>query len=125
MERLSLVVIVLTLALATGRDRVQETMRPMAARLGTISGWVMIIAGAFVVWYWATALISGASVLGSNPLTRSIDEFTAQLAGIVAANPILAGLVVALVGLAVWSRAGGTRGKESHQHANQESGDGP
>ncbi len=89
----------------------------------TISGWVMIAAGAFVVWYWATVLVSGASVLGSNPFTRTIDEFTAQVAGIVAANPILSGLVLALVGLVIWSRAGGGEDTESPQHVRQAPGD--
>lgn len=120
---MSLVVIVLTLALVAGRDRVRESMRSVSARLETISGWVMIAAGAFVVWYWATVLVSGASVLGSNPFTRTIDEFTAHVAGIVAANPILSGLVLALVGLVIWSRAGGGEDTESHQHVRQAPGD--
>ncbi len=84
----------------------------------------MIAAGAFVVWYWATVLVSGASVLGSNPFTRAIDEFTAHVAGIVAANPILSGLVLVLVGLVIWSRAGGDGDTETRQEAKQASGDG-
>lgn len=121
---MSLVVIVLTLALAAGRDRVRESMRSVSTRLETISGWVMIVAGAFIVWYWATVLVSGASVLGSNPFTRSIDEFTAYVAGIVAANPIMTGLVVALVGLVIWGKAGGGGDTESRQPAKQAPGDG-
>ena len=121
---MSLVVIVLTLALAAGRDRVRESMRSMSARLETISGWVMIVAGAFVVWYWATVLVSGASVLGSNPFTRIIDEFTADVAGIVAANPILSGLILVLVGVLIWSKAGGGGDTETRQEAKQASGDG-
>ena len=121
---MSLVVIVLTLALAAGRDRVRESMRSASARLETIAGWVMIVAGAFVVWYWATVLASGASGLGSNPFTRTIDELTAHVAGIVAANPILSGLFLVVVGLVIWSRAGDGGGTRSRRHAEQVQGDG-
>lgn len=66
----------------------------------------MIVAGVFVVWYWAPVLVSGASVLGSNPFPRTIDEFTAHVAGVVAANPILSRLVLTLIGPVTRSRAG-------------------
>lgn len=99
---MSLVVIVLTLALAAGRDRLLAVFRPISARLGTISGWIMMIAGVFIVWYWATVLIAGAAELGSNPVIRLVENLTADVAGFVASRPLLVGLGIAVLGLVIW-----------------------
>ena len=99
---MSLVVIVLTLALAAGRDRVVRLFRPVAARVDAISGWIMIVAGIFVVWYWATVLISSAADLGANPIVRFVDKVTAVFAGFVSGNPLAAGLGVVGLGLITW-----------------------
>lgn len=96
---MSLVVVVLTLGLAVGRDRVLRTIRPLASRLNTISGWVLIVAGAFIVWYWATVLASDATNLTANPLVGIVDRVTAGAAGFVAANPLLSAIFVLGIGL--------------------------
>lgn len=99
---MSLVVIVLTVALAVGRDRVLRTIRPLAAHLGTISGWVLILAGGFIVWYWATVLASGGTTLGANPVVRIIERLTAGATGLVAADPLLAAIAIAGLGIVGW-----------------------
>jgi cytochrome c-type biogenesis protein len=99
---MSLVVIVLTMVVAAGRDRLVAKIRPLSARLSTISGWVMIVAGVFILWYWITVLSGGASDLGSNPVVRAIEEFTATVANVVAAQPIMVGVGAFVLGLAVW-----------------------
>jgi cytochrome c-type biogenesis protein len=99
---MSLVVIVLTLALAAGRDRLLIAIRPISARLGTISGWIMIIAGAFIVWYWATVLMAGAVDLGSNPVVRLVDALTARVAGFVSSRPLFTAFGVMILGLVTW-----------------------
>lgn len=99
---MSLVVIVLTLIVAAGRDRLLGSIRPLSARLNIISAWVMIVAGTFIVWYWATVLIGGASNLGANPVIRFVENLAADVANLVAANPILAGAGALAVGGALW-----------------------
>lgn len=121
---MSLVVIVITLALAAGRDRVLRAVRPLAARLGTISGWVMIVAGIFIVWYWATVLSGGAADLGATPLVRFIDNLTADVAGFVAARPGVIGVGAVVVGLALWIVAWWRRSdSESSEHDELEPGE--
>lgn len=100
---MSLVVVVLTLGFAAGRDGVLRTIRPLASRLGTISGWILIVAGGFIVWYWATVLASDATALIANPLVRVFDRLTSGAAGLVSANPLLSAVVILGLGmLAAW-----------------------
>lgn len=108
---MSLVVVALTLGLAVGRDRVLRKIRPLASRLSTISGWILILAGAFIVWYWATVLASGATALTTNPFVGFVERVTAGAAGFVSANPLIAVLAVVAIGLlAAWGvRRSGSR----------------
>jgi len=99
---MSLVVIVLTLALAAGRDRLLRAVRPIRARLGTISGWIMILAGSFIAWYWATVLANGATNLGTNPVVRVVENLTADAAGFASSHPLLTGLGLIVLGLLIW-----------------------
>ncbi|MCI0543336.1 MAG: cytochrome c biogenesis CcdA family protein [Actinobacteria bacterium] len=99
---MSLVVIVLTLIVAAGRDRLVGAIRPLSARLNTISGWVMIIAGIFIVWYWATVLIGGAADLGTNPMIRFVENLAADIANLVAANRVQVGAGALVVGVVIW-----------------------
>jgi cytochrome c-type biogenesis protein len=99
---MSLVVISLTLGLAAGRDRLLRAVRPLGAKLGVISGWVLILAGGFIVWYWATVLSSGGTALSANPVVRSIEQFAATVAGLVAASPARAALAIVLLGAGGW-----------------------
>lgn len=96
---MSLVVIVLTLAVAAGRDAIVQRIRPLAAHLGTISGWILLLAGAFIVWYWATVLATGATALSGSPVVGIIDRLTAAVAGFVSTNPVVALIGLLLVGL--------------------------
>jgi cytochrome c biogenesis protein CcdA len=99
---MSLVVIVLTLALAAGRDRVLAVFRPIGARLGVISGWILIAAGAFIVWYWATVLSVGAEELGSFSVIRTVEMISGWVARTVEAEPVFTAVAAAVVGLAAW-----------------------
>lgn len=104
---MSLAVIVVTLAIAVGRDRVVRAIRPLASRLNVVSGWILIVAGGFVVWYWATVLGSGATALASNPVTGAIDRLTGWVAGIVAGHPLaVAAAAVGAIAVSVGSRRG-------------------
>lgn len=99
---MSLVVIVLTLVVSAGRDQLLGSLRSVSSRLNMISGWIMIVAGGFIVWYWATVLATDATDLGANPAVRFIERLTAQVAGVVAGNLVVSALVVVLVGLVTW-----------------------
>lgn len=96
---MSLVVVVLTLAVAAGRDTIVQRIRPLAAHLGTVSGWILLLAGGFIVWYWATVLASGATALSGSPIVGFVDRLTAASAGFVSGNTLLTLIALAGVGL--------------------------
>lgn len=99
---MSLVVMSLTLFLAVGRDRVVRAIRPIAAHLSTISGWILILAGGFIVFYWATVLSAGGEAIANNPVARFFESIAARAAQTVSAFPLQTALVVLGIALAAW-----------------------
>lgn len=93
----ALVVSGVTVVIASGRRSVVERIRSFGRSIGFVSGWVMLLAGPFVVWYWATELSVGALAVGSSPVVR-VDELSASITGFVGRNvpPVAIGLAVLL-----------------------------
>ncbi|CAN5841049.1 hypothetical protein BH18ACT6_BH18ACT6_17060 [soil metagenome] len=107
---MSLAVLALTVSLAIGKEGVVAKIRPLARRLDLISGWVLIAAGGFVVWYWATVLGSGSTALSTVGLVRWIDRITATVAQLVADRPLRIAIAVVLLLLA-WLAIGSFRSR--------------
>jgi cytochrome c biogenesis protein CcdA len=94
---MSLVLVGITVALALGKDTLVRKLRGTAPYINKISGVVMILAGGFIVWYWATILRSGAGALGDNGLVRFIDRLSASLTTLISDHPLTAALAVLAV----------------------------
>ena len=96
---MSIVLLGITVAMALGKDSLVKRLRSASQHVNRISGIVLIFAGGFIVWYWATVLLSGADALGTNSLIRWIDNLSSTLTSTVAGNPLVTLLVlVALIG---------------------------
>ncbi len=91
---MSLVLLGITVALALGKDSLVKRLRSAAKHVNRISGAVLVLAGGFIVWYWATVLGSGAGTLGDNPLVRFVDDLSASLTGLISDNPLVSVLVL-------------------------------
>lgn len=117
---MSLVVVALTIALALGRDRVLRAMRSFAPHLPTISGWILILAGAFIIWYWATVLSAGAVGLAANPLVRLSETISAAVAGVVSSNPLAAVVAVTGLGVVAWLAIRGLRAETTGDAASDD-----
>ncbi len=99
---MSLVLIGITVAIALGKDAVVRRLRGAGRHLPRISASVLILAGAFIVWYWTTILRWGAGALSDNALVRFIDGLSAGLTTSVGDNPLAALVVLAaVIGLAL------------------------
>lgn len=49
----------------------------------------MVVAGAFIVFYWTLVLRLGPEALAANPITRWVEEVSADLTGIIGDNPLV------------------------------------
>jgi cytochrome c-type biogenesis protein len=99
---MSIVLLGITLTMALGKDSLVKRLRSASKHVNKISGVVLIIAGSFIVWYWATVLLSGADALSTNGPVRFIDNLSSSVTSIVAANPLVTVLVlVAVIGAGV------------------------
>ena len=96
---MSLVLLGITLAMALGRDSLVKRLRSASKYVNRISGVVLVLAGGFIVWYWATILLSGADALATNGPVRFVDSLSSTLTSAVAGNPLVTvALLLAVVG---------------------------
>jgi cytochrome c biogenesis protein CcdA len=91
------VVLVLTLALALGKDSVVHRLRQASRRFNQIAGLVLVMAGAFIVFYWSLILSSGDNALTGNPLTVWVEEAQSQLVDWIGLIP--AGIWIVILGI--------------------------
>lgn len=83
---MALVIAAITVGLAFGRDRIVRWVRSASRWIGPVSGAVLIAAGLFIVWYWATILVSGSVALGQNGLVRFVDQLSSTITTFVQGN---------------------------------------
>lgn len=98
---MSTVLIFITVGMAFGRDVLVRRLRSIAPYMTRISGVVLIGAGAFIVWYWATILSRGAVALSGNGGIRFIDEVSSTLTNLISSRPWVTALIaIGAIGLA-------------------------
>ena len=109
---MSLVILVVTVGVASGRQRLITSIRGMARHLDRISGLIMLLAGGFIVWYWATVLSAGSVALAENGLVRWFERVSGSLAGLVTDRPLPVGAAgVAIVAAAIYGSRSARRGR--------------
>jgi cytochrome c-type biogenesis protein len=126
---MSLVLIVLTLALALGKQGLVRSMRRWSGHVHRASGAVLLLAGGYIVWFWASNLSDPLSASG--PVV-AVERWSSQLTNLIGGRPLLAGAslaVVVLVALASLAAHRGLRrttepksvgGSETHQGEEQQ-----
>jgi cytochrome c biogenesis protein CcdA len=98
---MALVLVSLTVALALGKSAVVGRFRAVMQYVNTLSGVILIVAGTYIVWFWATTLSSGAGSLDST-VVGSVEQLSQSVLNYVSANTLpvggaLGGLVLAAV----------------------------
>ncbi len=99
---MALVILVLTLALALGRQSVVRWMRGAVRHVNRVAGGILVAAGAYIVWFWATNLSSGPEGLGESGAFRFMENlsqraFEAVDGDVAVWGLALGGIVVAAV----------------------------
>lgn len=104
---MSTVLVFLTLAMSLGRTSIVRWMRSSARYINTVSGVILLAAGMFIVWYWATILSVGAAEAGTNGIVRWIDELSADATQFVADNTrVVVAVLVGTIGAAALAIVG-------------------
>lgn len=91
---MSLVLVVVTLALALGKRGLVRWLRRSAGYVNRISGAILLVAGAYIVWFWMTNLSD--PLAASGPVTV-IERWSSQLTQLIGEHPILSGGLFALM----------------------------
>lgn len=94
------VVMLLTVGLALGKDKIVHRLRRASRVVDRVSGVVLVIAGAFIVFYWTLVITSGENALASNPLTVWVEGLQSDLTELIGAVPLWLWIPVLLVPLA-------------------------
>ncbi|MDH3500207.1 MAG: hypothetical protein OEM97_08805, partial [Acidimicrobiia bacterium] len=96
------VLVFVTLMMALGHDSIVRRLRQSARYINTISGVVLILAGLFIIWYWATILAAGGVAAGQSGIVRFVDRTSAGLTDMIGSNVrAVAALLVLVIGGAV------------------------
>jgi len=95
------VVMVLTVGLALGKDKVVHRLRRASHVFDRISGIVLVIAGAFIVFYWTLVLSSGDNALSNNALTVWVEGLQADVTELIGKAPLWVWVPVLVIPIAV------------------------
>jgi cytochrome c biogenesis protein CcdA len=82
------VVMLLTVGLALGKDRVVHRLRSASSVFDKVSGVVLVVAGAFIVFYWTLVLSSGENALTNNALTAWVEGLQSDLTALIGRVPL-------------------------------------
>jgi cytochrome c-type biogenesis protein len=97
---MSMLLIVVTLALALGRRSMIGWLRRSSRHVGRVTGGVLVLAGAYIVWFWATTLASGG--LGQSGAVVTVERMSSVATNLLGdAAGLVAVVFGSVIGLAV------------------------
>jgi cytochrome c-type biogenesis protein len=114
---MSLVLVSVTLAMAMGRRSLVGWLRRSARYLSRVAGAILVVAGAYIVFFWATNLSRSPTSL-SDPVVF-VERISSVLTQLVGGSPLLwgallGGLVLVAVAYSLLSsRVAGVRGEHT------------
>ena len=92
---MSLMLVSITVVLALGKQSLVGRIRSSVQYINKIAGVVLVIAGAYIIWFWTTDLTSGANQLGrSQGVTRFVDTLSQNATEFLGNNIALIGIVL-------------------------------
>jgi cytochrome c biogenesis protein CcdA len=97
-------------ALALGKDALVGRVRRMARHTTRVAGGLLVLAGGYIVFYWATVLVpqqGGARTGGT--LVAGVETLSSRLTTAIGTRPLLSGLVLITVIAAAVAYARGAR----------------
>jgi len=91
---MSMMLLGITLVMAFGKQTILTRLRSSARYINKISGAVLVLAGAYIVWFWGTALTSGAGALNNSGAFRFFETLSQRATETFGENALLWGVVL-------------------------------
>lgn len=99
---MSIVLMGITIVMAFGKQSIVARMRASARYISRVSGAILVLAGGYIVWFWATEISSGATALGNSSAFQFVETLSQRSLNFVADyTELVAGSLALLIGGAV------------------------
>lgn len=99
---MALPLLAVAVALALGKDALVTRVRAMARYTTRVAGGLLVVAGSYIVYYWATVLVPSEGTLDRDGLTTAVETLSSQLTSAIGARPLLsAAVLIGVIGVAV------------------------
>ncbi len=89
---MSMLLIGVTVAVGLGQHSLVGWLRRSVRYINKVSGFVLILAGSYIVWFWGTTLASGADALNSSGPFRFIENLSQTAFRVIGNNTLAWGL---------------------------------
>jgi len=89
---MSMLLIGVTVAVGLGQHSLVGWLRRSVRYINRVSGFVLILAGSYIVWFWGTTLASGADALNSSGPFRFIENLSQTAFRVIGDNTLAWGL---------------------------------
>jgi cytochrome c-type biogenesis protein len=119
---MSMLLVVVTLALAFGKQALVGWLQRSARHVNRVSGGILLVAGAYIVWFWATTLASGG--LEQSSAVVMVERMSSTVTNLLGdrAMSVAAVLALAIAGAGVYAWAA-TRHAPARSRATSASDD--
>ena len=102
---MSMMLVAITIVLALGKQTIVGTLRSSARYINRASGVILVLAGAYIIWFWATNLGQGADALNDSGAFRFTETLSQRATELFGENALLwalvfGGLIVAVIAYA-------------------------
>jgi hypothetical protein len=94
---MALVLMGITVALALGKQTIVGRIKGSLRYINRVAGGILVVAGAYIVWFWGTSLTSGADALGNSGPFRVVERLSQTALSSMGSNPLLWGLAFSAV----------------------------
>jgi len=89
---MSMLLVGVTIAIGLGQHSLVGWLRRSVRYINRVSGFVLILAGSYIVWFWGTTLTSGADALNSSGPFRFIENLSQTAFRVIGNNTLAWGL---------------------------------
>jgi cytochrome c-type biogenesis protein len=99
---MAIVLMALAVGAALVREGIARRVRPLLPHVGRIAGALLVVSGAYLVYYWARVRFGPAATLADDPIVGVVTRFTARLQSYATGNGrLVLGVAAVVVAAAV------------------------